>query len=54
MKNLFIKWPKRVAQICENWKSQDKKNNVIRASFNVNLYLDYLNAIQEQPKTFQS
>lgn len=51
MRNIFIKYPKRIIMIRDKWmKSSRPSTEVIRSSFNVELYLDYLNAINTQIK----
>jgi len=56
MGNVFIKWPKGLRAIKTSWekKTLPAQCNEIRGTFNPELYLEYLRAIQEQPKAFKS
>lgn len=46
--NYFIKISKRIIDYKNRWIFQEKKSEVIRTNFNMNLYLDYLNAVNNQ------
>ena len=51
MRNLLIKYPKRIIKIRDKWmRSSRFSTEVIRSSFNVELYLDYLNIVNSQIK----
>lgn len=52
MGNIFIKWPKGLRAIKTSWekKTLPAQCNEIRGTFNPQLYLDYLRAINEQPE----
>ena len=48
MKNYLIKYPKGLKLLIHRWTNL-KEPNLIRSSFNADLYLDYLHAIKQQP-----
>ena len=51
MRNTFIKYPKRIIKIRDKWIRDSRlSSEIIRSTFNVNLYIDYLNAVNKQIK----
>lgn len=55
MRNFLIQYPWGLKLRVSEWLNLPKNDeNTIRSSFNVNLYLDYLNAINNQPKSLRN
>lgn len=49
MKTIFTKYPKRIIKIRDNWMQSCKASKVvIRSTFDVDLYLDYLNTLKSK------
>ena len=46
--NYLIKISKRVLDYKSRWKNQQNQKEVIRTSFNMDLYLDYLHIVNSQ------
>ena len=53
MKNFFIKWPKGLKLLAYQW-THLQEPDLIRSSFNPELYMDYLHAIRKQPENLKS
>ena len=54
MRNRLNKYPKRIIDIRNKWIRDTRlSSEIIRSTFNINLYLDYLNAVDTQIKPFR-